>query len=282
MPIEEALEMFAIFGGFEEKLSIDLFDTVDDILQKNIISSYNIIEGKISPSYLLDKPYRDILIAIARGDGKVLNIFKRARLSESVGGDILIELERLNIVEIVQSREQPLKIHPKQKIKKNLRSYRIQPKVHFKIPFLRFWFGFVEIYKDDLQKGNYKKFWDNYNQHKERCVSLSFEQLSNELIELHFKDIQPLIQKGNFWNRFSEFDILCITNNRNIILGECKSKGRKVCKNELTKLKEKANKSRIRVDTYALFSLSGFSNELLQNRDKNLLLFEGKDFIRLI
>ena len=124
--------------------------------------------------------------------------------------------------------------------------------------------------------------WNNYYQHKERCVSLSFEQLSNELIELHFKKIEPIIQKGNFWNRFSEFDVLCVTNKRKIILGECKSKGRKVCKNELTKLKEKAEQSGIIVDTYALFSLNGFSNELTHNRDKDLLLFEGKDFINLI
>ena len=240
------------------------------------------MEEKISPSYLMEKPYRDILIAISRGDGKILNIFKRARVSESVGRAILMELRELGVVNIIASRERPLKIHPKHKLKKSLRSYKIQPKAHFKIPFLRFWFGFVEPYKKELLDGKSDKFLDNYHKHKERCVSLSFEQLSNDLVELYFKDSDPLIQKGNFWNRYSEFDVLCVTNKKRIILGECKSKGRKICKNELTKLKDKAKVSGIRVDTYALFSLSGFSNELLQNRDKNLLLFEAKDFIRLI
>jgi len=240
------------------------------------------MEEKISPSYLMEKPYRDILIAISRGDGKILNIFKRARVSESVGRAILMELRELGVVNIIASRERPLKIHPKHKLKKSLRSYKIQPKAHFKIPFLRFWFGFVEPYKKELLDGIYTKFWENYHQHKERCVSLIFEQLSNDLVELHFKDSDPLIQKGNFWNRYSEFDVFCVTEKRKIILGECKFKGRKVCKNELTKLKEKAYRSGIKVDTYTLFSLNGFSNELLQNREKNLILFEAKDFIKLI
>jgi hypothetical protein len=65
-------------------------------------------------------------------------------------------------------------------------------------------------------------------------------------------------------------------------LGECKYKERKVCKNELSKLKAKAEQSGINVDTYALFSKSGFSNELLQTQDEDLLLFSLDDLERLV
>ncbi len=68
-----------------------------------------------------------------------------------------------------------------------------------------------------------------------------------------------------------------MSQDKKVILGECKYKDRKVCKNELTKLKVKALESNINVDVYALFSKSGFSNELLQTQDEDLLLFDLND-----
>ncbi len=59
-------------------------------------------------------------------------------------------------------------------------------------------------------------------------------------------------------------------------MGECKYKDRTVCKNELTKLKQKVAESNIKVDVYALFSKFGFSKELLQMSDEKLLLFDLK------
>ncbi len=264
-------------------MNLDFFDDLDEVILHHIILNLQKIEEFISPSYLLINPYRNILVAIAKGDGKLLNIFNRAKVSEALGKEILFELENLKIVEIEESRETPLKTHPKQKIKKYLRSYRIQPKVRFTQPFMRFWFGFVEPYKKELKEGKTDRFWTNYQQHRDRCVSLTFEQLSNDLIEIIYRQKGDLLlQKGSFWDQRSEFDLLAKTKQGKVILGECKYKGRKVCKNELTKLKEKAIDSNIVVDTYALFSLSGFSNELLQNRNKNILLFEAKDFEKLM
>ena len=63
---------------------------------------------------------------------------------------------------------------------------------------------------------------------------------------------------------------------------EYKYKDRKVCKNELTKLKIKALESGLKVDIYALFSKSGFSNELLHIQDENLLLFDLNDLNSLL
>ncbi|MCK4441964.1 MAG: hypothetical protein KAU90_08145, partial [Sulfurovaceae bacterium] len=79
-----------------------------------------------------------------------------------------------------------------------------------------------------------------------------------------------------------EFDILATTEDNKVILGECKYKNRRVCKSELSKLKQKAEVSSIKVDTYALFSKNGFSNELIHNNNKDLILFELKDFKKLL
>jgi len=249
----------------------------------HIIVNFHTTKESISPSYLLEAPYSTILKAIAKGDGKLLNVFKRAKIGELIGNTLINELKSLNIITLEESREAPLKQHPKQKIKKHLRAYRIQPKVRFRHPFMRFWFGFVEPYKRELQEGKSDNFWNNYYQHRDRCGSLVFEQLSNELIELLYRQKGDLlIEKGSFWNQYSEFDLLAKTKSGKVLLGECKYKGRKVCKNELTKLKEKAGVSNIKADTFLLFSLNGFSNELLQNREKNLLLLQAEDFKKLL
>jgi len=282
LTIEQALEYFSFLGGFESQLRFDFFDGLDEIIVRNIIEDGESLEHHISPSYLLESPYRNILIAVARGDGKFANVFRRARIAPALGTQIVMELVRLEIVNLEDSREEPLRANPKEKIKKHLRSYKIQPIIRFRQPFLRFWFGFVELYKKEIAEGKTERFWENYHAHKERCVSVIFEQLSNELLELHFDPTDPLVEKGTFWDHQNEFDIVATTRSGKVIVGECKYKGRKVCKNELTKLQEKANRSNIPADIFALFSLSGFSNELESLARSGLLLFEGRDFGRLL
>jgi len=218
---------------------IDFFDDIDDILDR-FLSDIDIYREVISPSYILESPYRDILIAIAKGDGRLSNIFRRAKCSEPLGEELISQLENIGILRLEYSREKPLKIYPKQKIKKKLRSYRIESKARFVSPFLFFWFGFVEPYRSDIYNNKTENFMQNYKLHYDRAVSLVFEQLSNELMQIYHEDIDPIVSKGSFWDHHSEFDLLCLTQGKKIILGECKYRGKKVCKNELNKLKEKA------------------------------------------
>jgi len=276
------LEFFAFFGGIEWLVEIDFFDDLDEVVLHQVLPNVETFAGAVSPSYLLEEPYRNLLIAIARGDGKLLNVFRRARINEAAGGELLSELVDLGVLLLEPSREAPLKGHPKQKVKKYLRNYRIQSKVRFRAPFHRFWFGFVEPYRRDITQGKTGAFLENFRQHQDRCASLSFEQLSADLLSGYFAQNDPLVSEGSYWDRHSEFDLLGISSSGKVILGECKYKGRKICKNELNKLKEKAMHSGIPVDIYALFSKNGFSNELIQSRDEKLLLFETEDFRRLL
>ena len=216
-------------------------------------------------------------MAVARGDGKLYSVLRKAKFSETLGEQIVQELVDLNVLKVESSRESPLRIHPKHKLKKEQRSYRVQDKLRFVQPFMRFWFGFVTYYKKDLVLGKGDAFLENFEKHYERLRSLIYEQLSDVLLTQHYADKSPLTSTGSFWNIHSEFDILAVSQDQKVILGECKYKDRKVCKNELTKLKAKALESGIKVDVYALFSKSGFSNELLQTQDTNLLLFDLND-----
>jgi len=280
LELDQAIELFSIFGGIEEHLELDFFDDIESIIRFYFIDKYQYFSELISPSYLLDEPYRNILIASSRGDGRLSNVFRKARVGDSLGMTILEELIDLGIIELEESREAPLKQYPNQKLVKSLRSYKIEAKVRFTTPFYRFWFGFVEPYRDDLSQKKSQRFFENFEKHFSRLSSLIFEQLSNQLLNLHYNN--RLQTMGSYWDVNSEFDILATTKSGEIILGECKYKNRRVSKKELSKLKQKAEISGIKADTYALFSKNGFSNELINSNDKNLLLFELKDFMRLI
>ena len=280
MELEQAMELFAVFGGIEEDIKLDFLDDLELLIRFSFVDRYQEFSNLISPSYLLEEPYRYILISIARGDGRLSNVFRKARVGDSLGMSIVKELVELGIVELEKSREAPLKKYPNQKLEKSLRSYKVEAKIRFKLPFYRFWFGFVEPYSKDLSNNKSQRFFENFQQHFSRLNSLVFEQLSNELLNHHYND--KLKCTGSYWDVNSEFDILAKTTSGETVVGECKYKNRRVCKSELTKLKLKAKVSNLKADTYALFSKSGFSNELLNSEDRDLLLFELDDFRKLL
>ncbi|NEW60587.1 DUF234 domain-containing protein [Sulfurovum sp. bin170] len=280
MELEHAMELFAVFGGIECDIELDFLDDLELLIRFSFVERYLEFSNLISPSYLLEEPYRYILISIARGDGRLTNVFRKARVGDTLGMSIVNQLIELGIVELEESREAPLKKYPNQKLEKSLRSYKIEAKIRFKQPFYRFWFGFVEPYSKDLSQNRSQRFFENFEQHFSRLNSLVFEQLSNELLNQHYND--KLKSMGSYWDVNSEFDILAKTTRGETVVGECKYKNRRVCKSELTKLKQKAEVSGLKADTYALFSKSGFSNELLNSEDEDLILFELEDFRKLL
>jgi len=275
------IEYFSLYGGKESALTLNLFEDIALSAELTFVQQFEKTETLIEPSYLLETPYTQLLTAVASGDGRLSNIFRRARIGESAGGEIISHLCDLGILTLEASRQAPIKAHPKHLLKKHLRGYRIEAKVRFVKPFDRFWFGFVAPYRTTLLQGDGLRFTEHFIQHKERVYSLVFEQLSMLLLAQQYQTQDPLVSQGSFWNHHSEFDILSVTERGKIILGECKYTSRHVTKKELTKLQEKALQSGIKVDTYALFSKSGFSNELWGIKREDLLLFELKDFEKL-
>jgi len=143
---------------------------------------------------------------------------------------------------------------------------------------MRFWFGFIIQYSEEIKDNANLNFSNNFEEHHERLQSLVFEQLCELMITTYYKEKRtPIVESGSFWDKINEFDLLAITKDKQVILGECKYSDRKICKKELNKLIHKAAQSNINPDVYILFSKSGFSNELLQHQKDNpdtLLLFD--------
>ena len=279
--IDPLIEYFSFFGGLETWEGFALFGGVEATVERQILGRLEEVRERITPSYLMEAPYRLLLVAVARGDGKLFNAFRRARLSETVGGQLVRELVTQGVVALEASREPPIRRRHGQQLPRELRGYRIQSKVRFVRPFDRFWFGFVVPFLGELARGETQQFWTYLRRHRSRASSLVFEQLSNALLEQTFLAEDPIIGTGSWWDRRSEYDVLAFTRGGRLILGECKYTGRSITKGELTKLQDKAAQTGFAVDTWVLFSRSGFSRELSGMADDTLLLFGVEDFERL-
>jgi hypothetical protein len=277
LTLEQSVEFFSIFGGLDAAFPLDLLEETADVVHKHCTEDFARLEESIRPSYLLDTPYKALLTAIAKGDGKYHKALRKAKLSEEVGQNIVNALVELDVLYVENSRETPLRQHPKHKLPKSQRKYKIQDKLRFKKPFLRFWFAFVVGNEEALSQGEGDVFFTHFKQHYERLRSLVYEQLSDALLREYYSKKDAIETSGSYWNIYSEFDILAVSKRKKVILGECKYKERSVCKNELTKLKLKAKESGIAVDVYALFSKSGFSKELQSMKSDTLLLFDLND-----
>jgi len=280
--MDDLVQLFSIFGGEDKTFQPNPFDSLSSCVKHEFSSNFLAHQADINPEYLLDNPYKQLLISISRSDGKLNNVLRRSRLDEKLGGALIAELLEKNTLFLEESREQPIRKSPHMQIKKSLRSYRIQPKVRFVNPFYRFWFGFVEPYREYLLNLDTTLFMDNFLKHKDKAFYVIFEQLSNLWLEKKYLNADPVVSLGGFWDYKSEFDILQITKSGKLILGECKFKSKKITTAELTKLKHKASESNIPVDKYILFSRSGFSIDLLSKQDKNLILCDVTDFNELL
>ena len=282
MEIEQLIEHYAVFGGLEKYTTLNFSDSLFESIHSNILVNFNFLKTKILPPVSLTDESRRMLCAVATSDGKTINVFKRARLSRSRGYETYQLLSQIGMLHKELSRETPPVKLPGQKKKKEERRYTVQAKIKFTHPFYRFWYTFVEPHAKEIEKGEFEPFFVSLETSFDRYVSFTFEELSNALIKQTFEKKDPVSEKGTYWDRHNEFDLLAKTKNNRMIIGECKWKRSKVCKSLVSKLKSKCEKSGLNPDYLALFSKSGFSKELKNSNDPTLLCFDLKDFEKLL
>ena len=275
LDIRELIENFAVFGGFDKeniKLDDDLFENIE----QNILNNYHLLKKE----FFQNQDKNLILQKIAIGDRKQYAIYRGNNSITQIKGRILYkELYQQNIIKKEFTRESLPKREKNRYLKKELRGYSPEDKLRFVKNFDRFWYTFIYPYYEELDNDIKQNCLENIKQGSDKFVSLTFEELSNELIK---EDIFGLniIQSGGYWDRHTEYDLLAKQDNGRYILGECKWTNQKICKNELTKLKNKAKYLPFEIDKYALFSKNGFSESLKQEKD--ILLFELNKFKALL
>lgn len=213
-----------------------------------------------------------MLKRVARGRRGVFSLSKSTHNARKIL-NMLFDLEILKLEKTPQNP--PVRIKG-QKLKREIRRYKIQDKVHFNKGFYRFWFSFCAgnaLFNADINAR--KKLLELIGQNLEHFYSLSFELACAKLLAKSIGISQNAI--SSYWQKGVEIDIFANTRSK-LIVGEVKYKEHKVCKSLLTKLQFKCEQCGLKPDYYALFSLGGFSSELKTHLGQNVWLFSLNDF----
>lgn len=276
--MEQCIELFAIFGGYDEPIDTD--EAIESLVLRHIIAPFESHREKLLHHLNDDPLYLNLLHAIAIGDRREGSAFRRARIGKERGGEAFEFLRQSGYLTLERSREMPLiRAHPKQKFKKEIEHHKISHKFRFTSPFLRFWFAFVEPFSKSIREGNYQPFLDHFHGQFNAFVGFTFE----ELCDLYIRDVlapkfkNDILDSGSYWNREVEIDLFIETMEGDIWVGECKWTNHKVNKKEFHKLEEKCTKLSIVPDKILLFTKRGFSNELDSLKDKRLYRFNAED-----
>lgn len=280
--IEETVEFYSIFYGHPFFNFLELDGDLSTCIQNNIVNRID----ELKPYYIYDndknfqEDLESVLIRLAIGDRKSYTVYKKEHLSQIRGSALYKSLFEKTIIKKEKSREKPLREFKGQLIKKSLRHYEIQDKIHFEDNFTRFWFTFIAPFLKKHKNINKEELLENITSNIEQYISLTFEELSNELIINKYKK-ENIINYGSYWEKNIEIDLLIEIKDGTIIAGESKWKNHRVCKNILNSLQKKCIKTHLDVNRFVLCSKSGFSKELKAVKSDNILLFELKDFEEL-
>ena len=276
--MEQCIELFAIFGGYDEAINTD--ESVESLITHHIFESFETHCTHLLAPLHNDPLYLNLLHAVAVGDRRQGSAYRRARIGKERGAEAFEFLRFSGYLTLERSREMPLeRAHPKQRFKKEIEHHRISHKYRFTTPFIRFWFAFVKPFTASISERNYEPFFNHFHAHFNAFVGFTFE----ELCDLYIRDVlapkfkSDILDSGSYWNREVEIDLFCETMEGEIWVGECKWTNHKVNKKELHKLEEKCTKLSITPNKILLFSKRGFSNELRDMNDKQLYRFCAED-----
>jgi hypothetical protein len=216
--------------------------------------------------------YHSVLSGIAMGDGRTHSIFKRAKVDKDAGENAVEELVSRGIIRVDKA--------------KNLftswgEDEKVDNKLFFTTPFMRFWFAFVSPLFKGIRDGEYREVKTRFQNRESEFVTLTFIELAHELLKQNFKE-DKIVAVGTYWDRNIELDIYAKTAAGKIVVGTCKYTNSKIKKSALTKLQEACATAKIEADIFVLFSKKGFSSELKSLKSESLKLFSVKNFKSLI
>jgi hypothetical protein len=281
----EKLRVFYLldfFPNYSPKEIIELYSCLDSIpgylvkfskdksLEKNIKEKvlskgeflYEEIEVLLREEFRDPSNYMSILSVVSGGLTTFNDIHNRTHLDKSLLSKYLYVLENLGIVE----KKIPITESYKSKLKSKGAIYSVKDN------FFSFWFRFVYLKKQELEKGNLAVFdRKEFNDY----VSLKFEKFIMELIP--YLNIIKSGHFGSWWHKDKEIDVVGLNEHKEILFAECKWQDKVDAEKVLVELKEKSRyvdwNNEKRKEKYAVFAKS-FSKKV---RQKDVYLFDLKD-----
>lgn len=272
LPLKSLIERYSVTGGIPKY--IESFTDCRDIykgIEENVLNPSSYLYEE--PQFLLQQEvseiggYFSILRAIAFGNHKLSAIASAIGVKAT---DLTRPLKTLMELDLVE-REVPITESSPEKSKKGL--YKITDN------YIRFWFSFIYPNFSDIERGNATFLLEKIKKSFVRShVAFIYEDICRELlaantqIPFHFSKI------GRYWDKNIEIDVVAINEEENTILfGECKYWTKCVTADVFYSLIEKAKKvswsNSERKELYVIFSISGFSQELIDLAERREDLF---------
>jgi len=278
--METQIAYFSVFGGLDWE--IDTSKSISELIESLILNNFEEIDAKMRELTLNNTLNRKLLKALATGDRRIFSAFNKAGLNNANGGSALNYLQEKGLIQLEYSREEhPRDRFPKTKLKREESRHRISHKVLFTNPFIRFWFYFIVPHIKEIQKGEYSTLLKDFQCRHNSYTSLVYEELSEILLNYNLRDAH-ILSSGSYWDANIEIDILTLTQNGRIYVGECKWTNHKINKKELHKINDKCKKLGIEPTQIVFFSKRGFSKELMQLSGAKLALYSSEDFKALL
>lgn len=264
LSLNEQIEQYAVTGGVPKY--IELFERKKDIyssIKDNILSTSAFLYAE--PEFLLQKEvseigsYFSVLKTIAAGNHKLGKIASALGVSQSNLTSYLKTLIDLDIIE----REVP--ITEENPVKSKMGLYRIKDN------FIAFWFKFIYPNRGMLESGQVRYVEDKIKRNfVDNHVSYVYEDVCREDIWNLLSDCISFNRVGRWWGaKDVEIDIVAYDScGKDIVFGECKYSTQKKGIKILKELQEKANavnwNKDSRTEYFAIYSKSGFTNDLVE------------------
>ena len=278
--METQISYFAVFGGLD--LEIDTSKPLTQLILELILENFEAIDAKMATLTRNDILNRKLLKALATGDRRIFSAFNKAGLNNGNGGAALNYLQEVGLIQLEYSREEhPRDKYPGVKLKREEARHRISHKVLFTHPFIRFWFYFIVPHIKEIEQKEYDAFFKDFTKRHSSYTSLVYEELSELLLNYHLRDAE-IMSSGSYWDANLEIDILTVTQNGSMYVGECKWTNHTINKKELHKINDKCRRLGIEPTQIVLFSKRGFSKELRQMQGAQLALYSSEDFMALL
>ena len=277
MPYLDVAQLLKFHFVFDDFKISRAYDDVFEAIRGEILENFRAIMPKFYFASPDEEAIKTALIKLARSDRKRFCVNKI--LPRNLTNRIYAQLFGKDFLTLEKSREKAPLRAKNERAKRSERRYKIEDKIHFNSNFSRFWFRFIEPNLHALKQGKTDAVMDEIRAEFDEYASLAYELVCKELAAKIWRVDEDKI--SSFWHRNIEIDMLFEARGE-IVAGEAKYRKKKTCKNVLNLLLRKCEILGIKPAYIALFSKSGFSNELQNLKDNRVLLFETKEFERLL
>ncbi|NEW60504.1 DUF234 domain-containing protein [Sulfurovum sp. bin170] len=267
-----ALEYFTVFGA--TGWDIDTSKSVDELIKEKVLCNYEALHKGIINFTHGNGLYHMMLTIIALGVEYEDDVFKKAGVGRDKGEEAVDYLELKSLLRFETSVEEP----------RNERYAKLD-KLLFEFPFMRFWFATISPYYQSISTGDFSESEAKWNALRGNFSILLSNQLVLELVKERFAtkfERDPVVSIGTYYDKKLEIPIALKRKSGKILAGECKYSKTEAKMHMITSLKEKCEKAGLNVDEYVLFSKNGFTSELKELSDENLMLLTNEDFSSLL